>query len=148
MIFEGKVIRPRRGSRYWEVKIHALGIFTQGNTEKDAYIMAADALKTVVDKRNFSVEIIPTGRGKFLISANDPTPLIARWLYRLRIESGLTVREAALRLGASSPEAWARYESGRASPTIEKLSDLLHAVAPETKYALKKLSLPPLKKAS
>jgi hypothetical protein len=148
MTFEGKTSPPKKGERYWETKIPDLGIFTQGKTEKDAYAMAADAICTLIDKKDFKVEVLPLGGGRFLISANDPTPLIGRWLYRLRVKSGLTIREAAERLGALSPEAWARYESGRASPTIEKLAELLHAVDPKARFTLKRLSVSNLQKAS
>ena len=118
MHFSGKVSPPRKGDRHWGVRISALGVFTQGKSEKDAYAMAADALETLVDQKGFHVEVAPLGGGKFLVSANNPTPLIARWLHHLRLKSGLNVREAAARLGSSRPEAWARYESGRSSNTI------------------------------
>lgn len=140
MTFIGKVIPPKNGEKYWEVKISDLGVYTQGSSEKNAYFMAADALETLVDHKGFRAEVTPIGGGRFLISANDTTPLIARWLYRLRVQSGLTVREAADRLGSSYPEAWARYESGRTSPTLEKLAELLHAIDPDSKFTLKKVA--------
>jgi transcriptional regulator with XRE-family HTH domain len=65
----------------------------------------------------------------------------------MRIRSGLTVREAAERLGSPHPEAWARYESGRSSPTLEKLSELLRALDPDAKFALKRVVACSLKKA-
>lgn len=147
MTFEGRVISPKRGEKFWEVRIPDLGIFTQGKNEKDAYAMAVDAVRTVVDEKGFLVELHRLVGGRFLISANNPNALIARWLYRLRVKNHLTVREAAKRLGASSPEAWARYESGRASPTIEKLSELVRAVDPGTKVAFKEVTVESLKKA-
>ncbi|HEU4624765.1 MAG TPA: helix-turn-helix transcriptional regulator [Steroidobacteraceae bacterium] len=66
---------------------------------------------------------------------------MARWLHRLRVDSGLSLREAAARLGASSSEAWARYESGRASPTMDKLSELVRAVEPDADFMLRKVTL-------
>ena len=42
----------------------------------------------------------------------------------------LTLSEAAERLGAKSRNAYARYEQGRCVPTVEKLDELLRAVAP------------------
>ena len=146
MNFQGKITAPKKGEKYWEVKIPDLGVFTQGKSEKNAYEMAADAVETLVDVSDFKVKIIPLAGGRFMVVANDPTQLVARWLYRLRIENGLTVRQAAARLGASSPEAWARYESGRASPTLDKLSELLKAVEPEATFTLKRVG-PGLKKA-
>jgi hypothetical protein len=130
MTFEGRVYPPKKGGRFWEVKIPDLGIFTQGTSEKDAYAMAADALETVVDRKGFRALIRPLGDGHFLMSANNPGPVIGRWLQRLRQERGLTIRQAAAELGSVSPEAWSRYESGRASPTLDKLAELLHAIAP------------------
>lgn len=141
MIFEGKVVAPARGERYWEVKIPQLGVFTQGKSERDAYAMAADALETLVDEKNFRVNVVPTRGGRFLVRATDSRPLIARWLYRLRVGSGLSLRQAAARLGASSSEAWARYESGRASPTMDKLSELVQAVEPDADFLLQKVAL-------
>jgi predicted RNase H-like HicB family nuclease len=148
MTFEGRVTAPKKGERYWEVRIPALGVFTQGKSEKDAYAMAADAIETLVEQEGFRVEVAPLGGRRFIVSANDPTPLIARWLHRLRVERGLSIRQAAERLGSDSPEAWARYESGRTSPTVEKLSELLRAIDPTAKFALKRVGRPvPLKKA-
>ena len=112
MNFLGKLIPPKKGAKVWEVRVPELGVFTQGKSEKDAYLMAADALETLVDRSDFKVEISPIDGDRFIVSATDPTPLVARWLYRLREKSGLTVREAAARLGSPHPEAWARYESG------------------------------------
>jgi hypothetical protein len=141
VIFEGKVVAPARGERFWEVKIPQLGVFTQGKSESDAYAMAADALETLIDEKSFRVNVVPTSGGRFLVRATDSRPLIARWLYRLRVDSGLSLREAAARMGASSSEAWARYESGRASPTMDKLSELVQAVEPDADFVLKKVAL-------
>ncbi len=146
MIFEGKVFAPARGSRYWEVKIPQLGVFTQGRSERNAYAMAADALETLVGEKRFRVQIVPLDGGRFLIRANDSRPLIARWLFRLRADKGLSLREAAARMGSSSSEAWARYESGRASPTVAKLSELIHALDPEADFMLRRVTTPALKK--
>lgn len=147
MIFEGRVTAPARGERHWEVRIPQLGVFTQGTSEKNAYAMAADALETLVDDKAFRVQVVPTSGGRFLIRANDSRLLIARWLYRLRVDKGLSLREAAARMGATSSEAWARYESGRASPTMDKLTELVHVVDPEADFVLKRVTAGPLKKA-
>lgn len=146
MIFEGRVIAPVNGQGRWEVKIPQLGVFTQGKSETNAYRMAADALQTLVDDKSFRVEVVPTSGGRFLVRANDSRPLIARWLYRMRVDKGLSLREAAARMGASSSEAWARYESGRASPTMEKLTELVHVVDPTADFMLKKVTAPAFKK--
>lgn len=146
MVFEGRVVPPKRSERYWQVGIPYLGVFTQAKTERDAYSMAADAIETLVDRKNFRVHVVPVGAGRFLVCANDSRPLIARWLFRMRSDKGLSLREVAARMGASSSEAWARYESGRASPTMQKLEELLHAVDPGAEFTLKKIATTALKK--
>lgn len=148
MIFEGRIVAPAHGDRHWQVRIPLLGVFTQGTSEKNAYLMAADALQTLVGRRSFRAEVLPVGAGRFLIRANDSRPLVARWLYRMRIDKGLSLREAAARMGAGSTEAWARYESGRASPTVEKLEELLTAIDPHVGFLLKRIAAPALKRAS
>jgi transcriptional regulator with XRE-family HTH domain len=40
------------------------------------------------------------------------------------------LRDVALRLGASSRNAYARYERGEAVPSLDKLDALLKAVSP------------------
>ena len=45
--------------------------------------------------------------------------------------------EAAKRLGAKSRNAYARYEQGRAVPTIEKLCELVRALGPGNELVLR-----------
>ncbi|HFE66762.1 MAG TPA: XRE family transcriptional regulator [Chloroflexi bacterium] len=59
--------------------------------------------------------------------ATNPKPLTSLLLQRKREPGGLSLAPAAERLGASSRNACARYEQGRAAPSIEKLGELLHA---------------------
>jgi transcriptional regulator with XRE-family HTH domain len=56
--------------------------------------------------------------------------MISLLLRRQRQKSGLSLVEAADRLGARSRNAYARYEQGRTVPTVAKLDELLEAVAP------------------
>jgi transcriptional regulator with XRE-family HTH domain len=57
-------------------------------------------------------------------------------LRRQREKSGLSLAEAAERLGAKSRNAYARYERGTSVPTVEKLTELLEAVAPGQDFVL------------
>jgi transcriptional regulator with XRE-family HTH domain len=41
--------------------------------------------------------------------------------------------QAAERLGQRSRNAYARYEQGKSMPTVEKLEQLLSAIAPDQK---------------
>ena len=62
--------------------------------------------------------------------ADDTARMISLLLRRQRQKSGLSLAEAADRLGARSRDAYARYEQGRTVPTVAKLDELLKAVAP------------------
>ena len=57
-----------------------------------------------------------------------------------RALSGLSLAEAAERLGAKSRNAYARYERGDSSPTLEKLSELMAAVSPSEDFVLQRIA--------
>ena len=86
---------------------------------------------TMVDRKGFSVRIHPTGRDEFEVSSDDARPMISLLLQRQRQKSGLSLAQAAQRLGAKSRNAYARYEQGVSVPTVEKLDKLLRAIAPD-----------------
>lgn len=48
----------------------------------------------------------------------------------------LAISAAAERLGVLSRNAYARYERGKATPTVDKLCQLLRAVGPELALAI------------
>ena len=75
-------------------------------------------------------------RHTFEVSASDMRPLVSLLLRRQRERSGLSLADAAARLGAKSRNAYARYERGTSLPTVEKLDALLHAVSPERDFVL------------
>jgi len=93
--------------------------------------MIADWFVTMGDRRGFAVQIHAVGRTDFEISSDDSRTMIRLLLQRQRQKSGLTLAQAAERLGAKSRNAYARYEQGVSVPTIEKLDELLRAIAPD-----------------
>lgn len=127
MRFEG---RMHREGRFWAVEVPILGVVTQGRTRSDAYLMVADAVKALVNKDGFSVEVFPGEEGYFEVGSADFAPLTALMLKRQRLLNGVTLAEAAKRLGSSSPNTYARYEQGRTMPSVEQLGRLLAAVSP------------------
>jgi hypothetical protein len=138
MRFEGKVYRPAsKKDRFWGVGIPILHIHTQGTSRKDAYVMAADAIESLVYRKSFKVKIYPGESDTFTIDSNDSALLIALMLRRQREFRNLTVREVAARLDSKSPNAYAQYESGKISPSIDKLIELLQAIDPEFEPILK-----------
>ena len=127
MRFSGKIYKD---GKFWLVEIPLLDVMTQGYTRKEAYAMVSDLLETLVNKPDFSVMLHLGKQGDFEVSANDPRGLISLFLRRQREKSGLSLSEAAERLGAKSRNAYARYERGSSMPSLEKLTELYQAVAP------------------
>ncbi len=130
MRFEGRV---KKHGRNWLAEIPAFDAMTQGRTKQDALAMAADLIETMADVKGFRVTAYATSGELFEIEANGVGTLIALLLRRQRERHGLTLNDAAERLGQRSRNAYARYEQGKAMPSVEKLEQLLKAVAPDQK---------------
>lgn len=128
MRFEGRI---ERDGKFWMVEIPAFDAFTQGRTKQDALAMAKDLIETMADTKGFEVEVYPAQAGTFELGANRIGVLVALLLRRQRERQGLTLTEAAARLGQRSKNAYARYEQGKAMPSVEKLDELLSAIAPD-----------------
>ena len=128
MRFPGQI---EKDGSFWLVAIPAFDAHTQGHTKREALVMAKDLIETMAGVRGFRISVHFTGSGTFEIEANRIGVLLALLLRRQRERQGLTLAEAAERLGQSSRNAYARYEQGKAMPTVEKLEQLLEAVAPE-----------------
>ncbi|MDZ4661084.1 MAG: helix-turn-helix domain-containing protein [Pseudomonadota bacterium] len=128
MKLEGFLKKPSSKEKIWAIEIPAIGIFTQGKSKKDAYLMAKDAIETVVDEKGFAVVIEPLGDLSFSVSANEQRLLIGLLLRRQRAISGLTLMEVAKRLHSKSPNAYGRYEQGKVLPSLDKLAELLRAI--------------------
>jgi predicted RNase H-like HicB family nuclease/DNA-binding XRE family transcriptional regulator len=129
MRFSGKVFKD---GNFWLAEIPILDIMTQGHTKKEAYGMALDAIKSMVNKDDFEVEIYKGKKGNFEIASPDTKSLISLLLQRKREISGLSLSQVATRLGFTSRNTYARYEKGQTMPTLGKLSELLRAVDPDT----------------
>jgi ribosome-binding protein aMBF1 (putative translation factor) len=99
--------------------------------------MAADWLETMIDRKGFRAEVHPRGTNEFEISGSDTAAMTALLLKRRRQASGASLREVAERLGASSRNAYARYERGEAVPSMEKLDALLKAASPDGDFVIR-----------
>ena len=128
MRFPGRI---KKDGRFWLAEIPAFDAITQGRTKREAFAMAEDLIETMADTQGFRAVVYPTGGASFEIGANRLGALVALLLRRQRERQGLTLAEAAERLGQRSKNAYARYEQGRARPTVEKLEELLRAIAPD-----------------
>ena len=134
MRFSGKIYKD---GKFWLAEIPILDAMTQGYTRKEALEMAVDMVETMANQAGFRVEVFLGPGDEFEIGASDTKSLISLLLQRKRELSGLSLSQAAERLGASSRNAYARYEQGRSVPTVTKLNELLHAVCPDTDFVVK-----------
>lgn len=130
MRFEGRVWQE---GEHWLIEVPALCAMSQGHSEAEAYEMIRDLVETMADRPGFEVTVHPLSGGQFELGANDVKILVALLLRRQREHRGITLAEAATRLAQKSRNAYARYEQGQAVPTVEKLEELLAAIAPDQK---------------
>ena len=128
MRFEGRI---ERDGRFWLAEIPAFDAVTQGRTKREALKRVEDMLETMAGSIDFRVMAFSMGGDTFEIEANHIGTLVALLLQRQRKQQGLTLSDAAERLGQRSPNAYARYEQGSAMPSVEKLEQLLWALNPD-----------------
>jgi hypothetical protein len=126
--FEGQLLKD---GKFWLAEIPMLGAMTQGRTKKQAYTMIADLIETMVNRDNFAARVYPGKKCALEVGSDNVEALVALLLQRQRQMAGLTLADAAARLSQSSRNAYARYEQGKASPTLEKLTELMAAVDPD-----------------
>lgn len=105
-----------------------LDLVTQGRSRKDALSQLADAIESLVDQPGFSVAVFHPGGDRIEVAASSSTILVALLLRRQREAQGLSLAEVSKRLGQTSRNAYARYEQGKAVPTLDKLQRLLSVV--------------------
>ena len=134
MRFEGTV---ERDGRFWLAEIPLLDALTQGRTRAEALEMIGDWLETMINRADFKVQVHPRGKREFEVSGSDVAAMTALLLRRRREASGSSLRDVASRLGASSRNAYARYERGDAVPTVEKLDALLKAASPDGDFVIR-----------
>lgn len=134
MRFYGKIYKD---GRFWLAEVPIFEAMTQGRTKKEALVMIADWFETLINTPGFSVTIYPGKRGEFEVGSKDVRAMIGLLLKRQREVSGMSLAEAAERLGATSRNAYARYERGTSVPSIEKLDALLRAVSSGRDFVLR-----------
>ncbi len=123
MILEAKVTRA---GRWWAIEVPALEAFTQARTRAGVLKMAASVVDDLAG-RSLGTRAVFEGE-RVLISAKDTAGLVALVLRQKRHMAGLTLQQMAKKLGSSSPNSYARYEQGRAMPSVAVLDRLLRAV--------------------
>lgn len=128
MRFQGKLSRD---GKWWLAEVALFDAMSQGNSRREALEMIGDWFTSIVGRKGFRVQVHATGRETFEVGSDDTRTMISLLLRRQRHRSGLSLAQAAERLEAKSRNAYARYEQGVSMPTVEKLEELLRAIAPE-----------------
>lgn len=133
MRFQGHVFRV---GKHWAVEVPILDVVSQGRTKREAFEMIADAVESLINKQGFKLEVFPGTGEHFEVGSEDQATLTAFLLRRARQRAGLSLAQVAEHLGATSINAYARYEQGRSIPTVQKLSELFAAVMPHRDLVL------------
>ncbi|MBU6383301.1 MAG: type II toxin-antitoxin system HicB family antitoxin [Verrucomicrobia bacterium] len=138
---EGKIWKD---GKFWLVEVPALDAMTQGKTRKEALAMAEDLILEMTQSyfedeigKDFTVTILDYKKDVIGVAANDTRLFLALSLRRQREKSGSTIREASKRLRSKSPNAYAQYERGKTSISVDKYEELLSAANPFEKLRLK-----------
>ncbi|GDY12661.1 hypothetical protein LBMAG53_15390 [Planctomycetota bacterium] len=125
-----------KAGRWYAVEAPALDLHTQGRTKAEALRMAVAWVRDILDRQDLAVEATADAKGPgFALRCADPAVLVGLVLRQRRTAAGMTLREAAARMGSTSPNAFARYESGAAMPSVAQLDRLLGAVHAELAMA-------------
>jgi len=140
MELEGKIWKS---GKFWLVEVPAVEVMTQGYTRKEALKMIADAIEGLVncyfpnESQDFQVIVKEYKKGVIGVSTLNNSLMLAFSLRRQREVSKSTIREVAERLGSNSPNAYARYEKGRARISLDQYERLLQAVNPQQNFHLR-----------
>lgn len=133
MRLEGRVWKD---GKFWLVEVPLLDVMTQGRTRKDALLMVADAIESLMGD-GAKVEVFAAPGENFEVGSPDVAKLTALLLRRQREMQGLSLADAAERLGQKSRNAYARYEQGVSVPTVAKLGELLTGLSPGRDFVLR-----------
>ena len=110
MRFSGKLYQD---GDFWLAEIPILDVMTQGYSQEEAVEIVADLVETMAGEEDFQADVFLGSDGIFEVGSTNPKVMISLLLQRKRELSGLSLSEAASQLGASSRNAYARYEQGR-----------------------------------
>lgn len=129
MVIKGII---KKQGRWWGVQVPLLVVHTQGRTKTDALVMTKDAIEELVDKKGFKVlSIKEADSSHLLILTNNINQILAFALKQQRAISKKSIRTVAKTLGSKSPTAYSRYESGNTTLTVDKFTQLMHAIDPK-----------------
>lgn len=133
MRFSGKIYQD---GDFWLAEIPILDVMTQGLSREEAIEMVADIVETMANVEDFQADVFLGADGVFEVGSTNPKIMTAVLLQRKRELSGLSLSQVATQLGASSRNAYARYEQGKSVPSVAKLNELLQAISPNSDFVI------------
>lgn len=126
MKIEGKVFKD---SNFWLIEMPILDIMTQGKTKKEALEMAKGSIEDLIDNFDFKIYLDSTSGENFVLSSNDTDSLASLILRRQREKNGLSIADVVDKLGFSSRNSYARYETSKTKISFSKFADLYSVVS-------------------
>ena len=123
MILSGKVYLEDK-DQYKMIEVPLLDLATQGENFEDYLPMISDAILSLDPEIKFDVKWTEKEKGLFIVESTD-SRLISLILKRTREALGLSQRDAAKKMGFSSHNSIAAYESGEREPTVGKFETML-----------------------
>ena len=128
MRFEGFVALD--GYR-WQAKMPTLDLSADGFSKAEALAALRNRVEAEIRFPDLRVYTFPTAGGRFELEMDDAAHALGLMLRRQRKRHRLTQADVVRRIGQTSKNAVARYEQGRSTLTVDKLLDLLFAIAPD-----------------
>lgn len=133
LVFDAKIYKS---GKQWLAEIPELDAMTQGKSRADAIRMLKDWVQSSLDDPKFDVVVHQRTSGEYVVVL-EPTPaMIGLFLQRQRVMRGLTVRQTAHKLGFSSHNSYAQYESGKREASLSELQKFLTVLNPKKRLDL------------
>jgi DNA-binding XRE family transcriptional regulator len=134
MLFQAEIYKD---GKFWLAEIAALDAMTQGHSKKEAIAMLKDWVRSSLNQPGAAVDVIEIHPGEYVVETESSAKMLALFLQRQRLKTGLTVRQVAHKLGFKSHNAYAQYETGKSEPSLSQLQRFVHAIAPKQKVDIK-----------
>ena len=120
----------KEGDGFWAECLEIPGCLTQGDTKEDLFANMQDAISTYLEEPEDSQYLAPLPDKTIALTKSiievpvEPSIALAFSIRRQRIESGLSQREAADKLGMKQVYSYQRLER-RCNPTLELIAKLV-----------------------
>ena len=123
MNIQGKITFDEQSGLY-AVSLALLGLWTQGKDMDEGFFMAGDGLKILYPEISFDLYWSDKPNGIFYASSTN-REIVPIVLKEARLASGLSLLDAAKKLGYSNQNSIYAYERGEREPSVSKFQEML-----------------------